>query len=129
MKTLRDYITLVEGLLNAPKYYINARGEDSTVVNLERGVIEYAGTVAECRAWIKQRDPNGHYTFEEDVTYQPSTKPELTPQERQARLDAINKERARNGDQQRDQQAWSQQQDKYKDMYAKTPTSTPKDTR
>jgi hypothetical protein len=129
MKTLRDYITLVEGLLNAPKYYINARGEDSTVVNLERGVIEYAGTVAECRAWIKQRDPNGHYTFEEDVTYQPSTKPELTPQERQARLDAINRQRQQDGTQQRDQQAWSQQQDKYKDMYAKTPATTPKDTR
>jgi hypothetical protein len=129
MKTLRDYITLVEGLLNAPKYYINARGEDSTVVQTESGEIVYAGSVAECRAWIKSRDPRGHYAFEEDVTYQPSTKPELTPQERQARLDAINKERARNGDQQRDQQAWSQQQDKYKDMYAKTPTSTPKDTR
>ena len=125
MRTLRDYINLIEGL-SAPKFYIQQQGEDSTVVQTESGEIVYAGSVAECRAWIKSRDPQGHYAFEEDIQYVPTNKPELTPQERQARLDAINRQRQQAGSQQRDQQAWSQQQDQFKDLYAKT---TPKETR
>jgi hypothetical protein len=125
MRTLRDYINLIEGL-SAPKFYIQERGEDSTVVQTESGIIVYAGSVAECRAWIKQQDPQGHYAFEEDIQYVPTNKPELTAQERQARLDAVNRQRQQDGSQQRDQQAWQQQQDQFKDLYAKT---TPKDTK
>ena len=99
------------------------------MVQTDTGEIVYAGSVAECRAWIKSRDPQGHYAFEEDIQYVPTNKPELTPQERQARLDAVNRQRQQDGSQQRDQQAWSQQQDQFKDLYAKTPATTPKDTR
>jgi len=127
MPTLRDYINMIEGL-SAPRFYIQQQGEDSTVVQTDTGEIVYAGSVAECRAWIKSRDPQGHYAFEEDIQYVPTSKPEPTPQERQARLDAINRQRQQDGSQQRDQQAWQQQQDQYKDMYAKTPTQ-PKDAR
>jgi hypothetical protein len=62
MKTLRDYINLIEGSMQ-PKYYILAQGSDSTVVHTETGEMVYAGTVPECQQWIRSRDPQGRYSF------------------------------------------------------------------
>ena len=120
MQSLRYYINLLEAL-SAPKYLIQYQGQDSSVLNVSTGEIEYAGSVAECRMWVKQRDPQGHYTFEEDqkVTYAPTGNQQLTPQEQAARLAQLNQARAASGQQQRDQRAWQQQQDQFKDLYAK----------
>ena len=119
---------------NAPQYYIIPNGEDSTVVHTQSGTIPFAGTVAECQRWIRQHDPQGTYNFEETapVVYaptQPTRNQQLTPQQQQARLDQINRDRQASGEQQRAQSEWEREQEQYKYLYAPQPTARPAQTK